>query len=692
MSESSNIVLLITAENKASQVLQQVQEQASQTEERLTTANNKIAESTQRLNVNILGAAQAFAGVGAGAVGLATSFDTLERAQVRVDVAQKNLVSAQVGAMQAQDAYSKAVQKFGPDSQQAHQALLRLETAQKQVGISQDKARLAQDQLGDTYANFAAGIAPQTISLIFGIQGAFRALGVTSTSQIIPAISGIGNSFIGLGGSSAKLIPAITGIGTALKTTFLTNPVGIAILGISTVVALLAFNVGGLRDKLVDLGQQILAFLDAHLKPLADAIRWVADALAPLGQILGLQMPEQIGNTQTAIDQAKQSIDEITPSVSNLSTELDPNLTDALTGAGISASEMGNKIADAKEGIDIFDSALTEMTKITQTNVSAVVSQIISFSNKVEEEFAKAKERGPHAYAQAHVTAREQIQQILLSLINDYGFSIAEIEKVVNTLPPIWQKALHDITTNSQLAMTEYQHTIKSSVDYTVAEIENMLARVNTATQQAVQNAVNAGATVRRVTSGGAVILNSPSSGGTKMDDADLQALGFSPDEIRALRVEDAGAVATRMAVRNAAVDQYGRLIDARTGQPLSTGPTSFGEDLYYKGVYVGVGSGLGGIPKTAGGRANLDAALRQRGIPAQHGFEGIFDRPTFLPLIVGEGGVKEHVRVTPMVNNAMKLVVQFVDPDGSELGSHTLDMMNKEAVIRIKTRGVRMI
>lgn len=292
-----NIILLITADNKASQVLQQVQEQAAGVQAKVAEANEKISQSASKVNASALNTAQAFAGLGAGAVSLATSFTTLERAQVSVEVAQKRLLTAQASAMSAQDAYNKAVAKFGPDSREAHEALLKLQAAQEQLGIAQDKARLTQDHLTDTYANFAAGIGPQVISLVFGMQGAFKLLGITSVSQ---------------------LIPAIAGVGTALKTAFISNPIGLVIIGITTVVALLAFNVGGLRDKVVDLGNQILNFIDAHLKPLGDAIRFLIDLFKPLVNIFQVAMPNAMGITQ---DKVKELEGVTIPSFQNMEQE-----------------------------------------------------------------------------------------------------------------------------------------------------------------------------------------------------------------------------------------------------------------------------------------------------------------------------------------------------------------------------------
>ncbi len=275
MSASSNIVLLVTAENKAAQVLQQVREQAGEVRNTITEANTRVSESIQKVGHNYLQAGAAFAAVGASVAGFVTSLDNMERAQLRVDIAQKRV----------------------------NDLVARGREGTEEYRIAQEKLRLAQDNLNDTYTNFVAGIGPQIFTTIFGIQNAMRGLGITSIQQ---------------------LVPAIRGVGTAFTTTFLTNPVGIAILGISAVVLALALNVGGLRDKVVELGNQILAFLDQHIRPLADAIRYVIDLFRPLADIFGVVMPDNITASQDAVDElesvAVPALENITQEAVNLGT------------------------------------------------------------------------------------------------------------------------------------------------------------------------------------------------------------------------------------------------------------------------------------------------------------------------------------------------------------------------------------
>ncbi|RMF30296.1 MAG: hypothetical protein D6752_04325, partial [Candidatus Nitrosothermus koennekii] len=75
--------------------------------------------------------------------------------------------------------------------------------------------------------------------------------------------------------------------------------------------------------------------------------------------------------------------------------------------------------------------------------------------------------------------------------------------------------------------------------------------------------------------------------------------------------------------------------------------------------------------------------------IKAQHGFDGLVAKPTLF--LAGEAG-PEHVKIEPNTNNSLKLVVEFVNENGDILGSETLDLANKEARLRLKSKGVRLL
>ena len=583
MSNNANILLLITAENKASQVLQQVQEQATQTQDKISQANEKVSQSVQKVERNYLQAGAAFTAVGASVAGFVTSLDNLERAQLKVDIAQKHV----------------------------NDLIARGKAGTEEYRIAQEKLRLAQDNLNDTYVNFIAGIGPQMFSIIFGLQAGFKALGVTSVSQ---------------------LIPAIRGVGTALKATFITNPVGIAILGITTVIGLLVFNVGGLRDKIVALGNQILSFIDAHLKPLADAIRFIIDLFKPLGEIFGLVMPQEMSETQNAIEDLQGVA---IPSFENMRREtdiLEDTIIESFENMRQESLVLGTSIAL------ITDRANIDMAKMA-IGVEVTVQRNIENFGRV----GRTARDMVGDIAESTADAADIMQQNA-SVMVDAGNAIASVLGQIRSLQA-------GKVTDFRTVSMKGGKTIRLKANTRVAEAaERQAGIVNAAIDEQISGLLKRQSELI----------------------AGLNIGGLTLGE-KILGVGGGGIIGTS-----------GTVFGTGLTQAITPGGTLVSK--------LGSTFDIGATRVIADARAVLERGFVTRAdiIRAQHGFQGIFDRPTFLPLMVGEGGVREQVHVGP-ANGPMKLIVQFEDSSGNELGSETLDMVNREAIIRIKTRGRRL-
>jgi hypothetical protein len=621
--------MTVTAENKAGQVLQQVNQQVNEVEGKTSQANAKIAETTQKMNVNVLGTAQAFAGLGAGAVGLATSFDILERAQLKVDIANKNMISAQATAIQTQESLNNAVAKFGPDSEQAQQALLRMEAAQQQVSIAQDKARLAQDQLGDTYANFAANLGPQVISLIFGMQGAFRALGITSVSQ---------------------LIPAIRGIGTVLTTTFLTNPIGVVIIGIATAVALFATNAFGLRDAIFKLGEEIFKFTQQHLKPLADLLTWLnVNVIQPVAQVLGLTTVESTKAAEEAFhDLDQETIDlgrGIAATSQQLEQDLIPALDPRLTSAGANVTEAlrGTEAVIAKNieqfgamgrtALDTATNVETGMEVVTES-VKNVRSEIENLNKHFEEARVKA-----FGAAQGNIDAFRQVENIHVRDIADRIGSLGLTDQDLRAALQL-----------SGVSATQEQAGILSSPKFQNAVMKIALGR---RAKQGEAFLTEQGLDVESITK---TVL--PRRKVTQ--DVTVRGIGL-------------GAYQLDILARQALIANIADAI--RSGTAL--------EDLDIASMLQNIREV--GAPAAAG--VNIFAA--------QHGFNGFINRPTMF--LAGEAGM-EHVKVTPMSDLRMnKRSGTFVfEIDGRAFAEAIIDdidelLTSSTVPKKLKLRGVRL-
>ncbi len=543
---SANITLLINAENRASQVLSKVQSDVSKAQESIVKSNQQVIESTKRLNTNILSAASSFASLGAGVTALYTSFSNLDKAELRVAVAQKEVTSAQATALQAQLAYQKALERFGESSEQAQQALLRLKASQEQLRIAEERARLAQNDLSDAYLNFAANLAPQVIALTIGMQGAFKALGITSLTQ---------------------LVPSIRAVGVALKSAFITNPVGIAIIGISTAVALLATNTFGLRDRIIELGNTILGFIDKHLKPLADAIRLILDAIKPINDFFGSIFTPNIANTSNAIDDLKrisiQSFDDIEESMNSLST---------------STSHTFASIEDSSK----------EFSNILKQSLSEVEESIKSSSISIRDDLSNG-----------------------IDMFNMIGDTAIDASLKMDTLSNVTKFTMKEISNsikeNASIILDNNKKIISSIEETVVALTKGSIASKNIARKSGVIELPN----------------------------------GF--------------------------ITPAGTIVEGRLSNTTM---------VLKREIVEGIRSG------------KITRVTAEDYIAAAHGFEGIVTKPTLF--LAGESGA-EYVRINPSSNNLFRLVVEFVTDDGRSLGSETLDLVNKEAKLRLKAKGARL-
>ena len=130
-------------------------------------------ETTSSMKEGALGASE-FA---AGTTGLIFTLDAMDEAQTGVESANKKVEVANLANQKAQEAYNAAVAKFGPDSQQAKDALDKLNITQQQQQIAVERADEAQKSLSETQLMTAATVMPELISTI---EGGTKAIGAMS--------------------------------------------------------------------------------------------------------------------------------------------------------------------------------------------------------------------------------------------------------------------------------------------------------------------------------------------------------------------------------------------------------------------------------------------------------------------------------------------------------------------------------
>jgi hypothetical protein len=266
----------ISAIDLSGGVLNQVDSRVSASARSVILSNEKMARSTlrvsevtrQRLQSIAIGAA----GLASGIAGFATSFDTLERAQI--------------GADRATLVYEKSLERLKEMQDEGKVSAVEFANQQEQVRLNLEKSRLAQDQLGDTYSNFLANIPAQLVSFGTSAIGLYDLIKNRSheTSNVAKSASvQYSGALQSMNNGTKTTSSALHAFKVASISAFISNPIGIAILGVSTLVTMLATNTFGLRDAFVELGHTLYEFLHTHLGPLADGLAWLYDsAIKPL--------------------------------------------------------------------------------------------------------------------------------------------------------------------------------------------------------------------------------------------------------------------------------------------------------------------------------------------------------------------------------------------------------------------------
>jgi hypothetical protein len=275
MSNNPAIVIGVSAVNTADAELKKLDDKIRESTGIVQTEGNKMASSTsstsdkvsnatsamsEKVRQNYLRIAQAAAGLGAGIVGFATSFSTLEKAQTRSD--------------QAQLTYERSLSRLNQMIAEGGHSADELAQQQEKVRINSEKAKQAQDDLNDTYTNFFANIPSQMIGFGVAAQSIYAMLGTTQkTSSATTAASAITYNGALASMNVANQTTAISTmtLGNVMRTVFLSNPITLPLIAVSAVVMALAFNVGGLRDRMNELGKAI-GDAPPFLRPLLEAL------------------------------------------------------------------------------------------------------------------------------------------------------------------------------------------------------------------------------------------------------------------------------------------------------------------------------------------------------------------------------------------------------------------------------------
>ena len=373
MSINQQLTLNIRADDQASGV---VRNAANNIEK----STNKASGAMSKLNVNTLRAGVGIASIGAGAVSLATSFSVLDKAQTKVAASTK-------GAKAAEDTLNLSITTLKQNNlslTKSEQKLIRLResgtatsqqlalaeedlaiktqkvadqegkvaTNRENLEVTSLRLRDAEVDLSDTRTNFVANLAPQILSLTLGA--------VTAVSSLTTAnLGNVKSLFTRIGAHKLETV-SLGAVNVATRKVTLSmklmqiamGPIGIAILGITSLFTLWATNTFGLRDKINALGQQVLEFTEVHLKPLADILKFLNEkVIIPLTSTIDKFLNPSLDHIVESADDATESVNGATESV-NGATESVNGATESVNGATESVNGATESVNGATESVN----------------------------------------------------------------------------------------------------------------------------------------------------------------------------------------------------------------------------------------------------------------------------------------------------------------------------------------------------
>ena len=246
-----------------------------------------------------------------------TSLSNLDRVQYQVRASATAVERAEDQVARKRLQLAKATEKYGSDSEKAIMATNELETAMSQLENKQDRLKLAQDQVNDTYILFASNVANtvfgslQTMSRLLtesnrvwvynnlltwnGVKAQIahsNALKLTNTEfrvqQGLLALNSKGMTGYTLStrladGATKALRFSIEGLKVAL------GPVGIALIGISVAMEAYNGNWWGFKDALDGVAKSLGMFKDQSDNTV-DGLNDLGDATSKTANVFELDM------------------------------------------------------------------------------------------------------------------------------------------------------------------------------------------------------------------------------------------------------------------------------------------------------------------------------------------------------------------------------------------------------------------
>ncbi|WP_415283903.1 hypothetical protein [Candidatus Nitrososphaera sp. FF02] len=344
------------------------------------------AKTSDKIIKNFGSIATAATGLTAGIIGFSTSFSTLEKAQTKAD--------------QAQLTYAKSLETLNEMQEKGTYSSVELANQQERVRIAAEKAKQAKADESDVWLNFLANVPAQMVS--FGVSA--NSIGnMLRASNTTTAVSVRGMSFAYTGAlGSMNVANAVTTASTntlsmALKAAFLSNPIGLVIMGITTVVMLLVTNIDAVTEALTAAGKAIFDFLFTYFRPFAELISWVGDALGMTNDKLGTDMPQAAQKAGDALDdfgtKSKDALDTANEAIAGMNGQLSETIELADEAFAVVSRNINNLPSTINDTLRVSDSIQVNRPGVTVKRAPGSEARIAADNETTSRAIAGAKAR-----------------------------------------------------------------------------------------------------------------------------------------------------------------------------------------------------------------------------------------------------------------------------------------------------------
>jgi exonuclease VII small subunit len=338
-----------------------------------------VNESTKKTSASTMEMVNAGNTLALSGVNLALSFERVEKAQLASDKANLNVQRSTEKLEKAQIALNDATTKYGAGSDQAKQAQDNLNIATEALSVAEERQGIVSSDLNQTYMTTALSIIPSVIGVFTSFSAIKKMLTESTVAEsIAEGLSSAAKTFA-LGPTAA-----LTAASGALSAAMDANPIMMVVLALVAIGAALvaAYNFcPPFRDAIDAIGKVLGNGLSQALAVVKGALEWLwNNVLVPLGNFIGGIFMDYINGLIGALKWLGDALKPIGDAFGWLAGVIG----NALSDAGKAIEDVNAKQAamaeSAKNGLSVmenyYNDKFSAMSKTVDDNLSKQVTDI----------------------------------------------------------------------------------------------------------------------------------------------------------------------------------------------------------------------------------------------------------------------------------------------------------------------------